>query len=267
MAAARISWRREGRLAGRFPRGADMIGESGTPVAPFGRFTTSDRQNEHMSGDGEDQDRSARPAHRPSRRSEIVQAATTVFSRLTYAEATVEDVAAECSVAPTAVYYHFGGKEELFDQAFQTCLDGFSSFFDHIRTNAPVLDESVLREVIYAGWAWWRTHPVEARFLTLHEGGATPQSRRAYEAWQERHTQRAFDYLPEDDRPPRSSRKAREQYASKLMAYNFMSHLLRNAQTAWLDGQLSRLPVARVQVALADILVPIMMGSELPDSA
>ena len=36
-----------------------------------------------------------RPAHRPSRRSEIVRAATNVFSRLTYAEATVEDIASE----------------------------------------------------------------------------------------------------------------------------------------------------------------------------
>ena len=52
-----------------------------------------------------------RPAHRPSRRSEIIKAATIVFSRLTYAEATVEDIAAECGVAPTAVYYHFGGKD------------------------------------------------------------------------------------------------------------------------------------------------------------
>jgi hypothetical protein len=101
----------------------------------------------------------------------------------------------------------------------------------------------------------------------LHVGGATPQSRQAYEVWQERHTQRAFDYLQDADRAPRSSRKAREEYAGKLMAFNFMSHLLRNAQTAWLDGQLSRLPVARVQVALADVLVPIMMEAELPDSA
>ncbi len=205
-----------------------------------------------------------RPAHRPSRRAEIVRGATTAFSRLTYAEATVEEVAAECGVAPTAVYYHFGGKEELFDQAFATCLEGFSASIDHIRGNAAELNEQVLREVIYAGWAWWRTHPVEARFLTLHLGGATPQSRRSYEAWQERHAQRAFDYLTESERPPRSSRKAREQYASKLMAFNFLNQLLTTAQTTWIDGPLSRLPVARLEVALADILVPVMMGTEQP---
>ena len=210
---------------------------------------------------------SGRPAHRPSRRSEIVRAATNVFSRLTYAEATVEDIASECGVAPTAVYYHFGGKEELFDQAFESCLAGFSAMVDSVRASADRLDEAVLREVIYAGWAWWRTHPVEARFLTLHLNGATPQSRRLYEAWQERHAQRAFDYLAEDDRPPRSSRKAREQYAVRLLGFHFLGALLPISQTAWLEGSLSRLPVAKVEAALADILVPIMREAGQPEGA
>lgn len=201
-----------------------------------------------------------RPAHRPSRRSEIVRAATNVFSRLTYAEATVEDIAEACGVAPTAVYYHFGGKEELFDQAFSSCLGGFTAMVDSVRTKADGLDESVLREVIYAGWAWWRTHPVEARFLTLHLNGATPHSRRMYEDWQDHHARRAFDYLPEDERPPRSSRKAREQYAMRLLAFHFTGALLPVSQSAWLDGALTRLPVNKVEEALADILVPIMMG-------
>ena len=208
-----------------------------------------------------------RPAHRPSRRSEIIKAATIVFSRLTYAEATVEDIAAECGVAPTAVYYHFGGKEELFDQAFEACLHGFSAVVDSVRAGAETLDEKALREVISSGWAWWRTHPVEARFLTLHLNGATPQSRRAYDAWQERHAQRAFDYLSEEDRPLRSSRKAREQYAVRLLAFHFLSALLPISQTAWLDGSLSRLPVAKVEAALADVLVPIMMGELQLDPA
>lgn len=185
-------------------------------------------------------------------------AATHVFSRLTYAEATVEDIAQECGVAPTAVYYHFGGKEELFDQAFESCLQGFSAMVDSVRATAGTLDEDVLREVIYAGWAWWRTHPVEARFLTLHLNGATPASRRMYQDWQERHAQRAFDYLPENERPPKSSRKAREQYAVRLLGFHFLSALLPVSQTAWLEGSLSRLPVAKVEAVLADILVPIM---------
>ena len=43
----------------------------------------------------------------------ILTTSPSLFSRLTYAEATVEDIASECGVAPTAVYYHFGSKEAL----------------------------------------------------------------------------------------------------------------------------------------------------------
>ena len=138
---------------------------------------------------------------------------------------------------------------------------------DSVRASVDELSEDALREVIYAGWAWWRTHPVEARFLALHLNGATPNSRRLYESWQERHAQRTFDYLPEDKRPLRSSRKAREQYAVHLLGFRFLSALLVIAQTAWLEGSLSRLPVAKVEAALADMLVPIMMGETQPDPA
>ena len=64
-----------------------------------------------------------RPAHRPSRRKQIIDAATTVFSRDGYVEARVEDIARAAGVAPTAIYYHFGGKEELFQAVLTRRLD------------------------------------------------------------------------------------------------------------------------------------------------
>ena len=57
-----------------------------------------------------------------------------------------QDIARAAGVAPTAIYYHFGGKEELFDQAFESCLAGFSAMVDSVRATADHLDESVLRE-------------------------------------------------------------------------------------------------------------------------
>jgi hypothetical protein len=88
-----------------------------------------------------------------------------------------------------------------------------------------------------------------------------------YQEWQDRHGRRAFVYLPEVVRPPRSSRKAREQHAVRLLAFHFTGALLPVSQTAWLDGALTRLPVNKVEQALADILVPIMMGVEPADLA
>ena len=62
----------------------------------------------------------ARSEHRRrSRRNDIVTAAIQVFARQGYADASIQEVAAEAGVAPTAVYYHFSGKEDLFDVALR----------------------------------------------------------------------------------------------------------------------------------------------------
>lgn len=217
-------------------------------------------RDDDAAGVAGDPELGARPAHRPSRRAEIVHAATTVFSRMTYPEATVEDIAEECGVAPTAIYYHFGGKEELFDQVFASCLAGFSAVVDSVRGNVDDLTEDTLREVINAGWSWWRTHPVEARFLTLHLNGATPASRRSYLAWQELHARRAFDYLPDRHATPGDPTSAKEGYAERLIGLQLVSAVLPITQSAWLDGSLGRLPVGRVEEALAEMLVPIITG-------
>jgi AcrR family transcriptional regulator len=57
------------------------------------------------------------PAHRPSRRNTIVDAAVRQFARKGFVEASMADVAEEAGVAVTAVYYHFAGKEELYSAA------------------------------------------------------------------------------------------------------------------------------------------------------
>jgi hypothetical protein len=53
----------------------------------------------------------------------------------------------------------------------------------------------------------------------------------------------------------------------RLLAFHFTGALLPVSQSAWLDGALTRLPVNKVEEALADILVPIMMGVGPADHA
>ena len=62
-------------------------------------------------------------AHRPSRRNVIVAAAVTVFARQGFSDTSIQEVATEAGVAPTAVYYHFSGKEELFEAALAHVID------------------------------------------------------------------------------------------------------------------------------------------------
>ncbi|MFI6215305.1 TetR/AcrR family transcriptional regulator [Nocardia brasiliensis] len=57
---------------------------------------------------------------RIDKRQAIMAAAFTVFARVGYAQARVDDIAAEAKVAKATVYHHFGDKETLFRQAVQS---------------------------------------------------------------------------------------------------------------------------------------------------
>ena len=167
-----------------------------------------------------------RPAHRPSRREEIIDTAITVFGREGYAAASVEDIAQESGVAATAVYYHFGGKEELFNQALRTALDRMSESAYAARSSGVAGNpaSATLRRVIRAGWARTISHPDEAWFLLHHTFRPTPEARKLQQDWEERHVQRSFDYLPQPAVPPRTPREARARHAARLLASRVMTY-------------------------------------------
>jgi AcrR family transcriptional regulator len=208
----------------------------------------------------------SRPAHRPSRREEIIDAAIKVFARTGYAEASVDDIARECGVAATAIYYHFGGKDELFNQALMTSLDRFSSSVNQARaTGSGKMDRKVLRHVIAAGQERTLAHPDEALFLLHHTYRPTAEARRLQQAWEELHAQQFFDYLPQPQTVPRSPRKAREQHASRLLASRVVVGTTIISQAARLnDGPLSHVPLADLKEAVGDICVRIVTGVEKP---
>ncbi|MEZ5217145.1 MAG: TetR family transcriptional regulator [Ilumatobacteraceae bacterium] len=64
-----------------------------------------------------------RPAHRPSRRQSIIDAAIRVFAERGFVDTALTDVAEAADVAVTAVYYHFSGKDELFGAAMRHVLE------------------------------------------------------------------------------------------------------------------------------------------------
>ena len=66
-------------------------------------------------------------SHRPSRRGSIVDAAIKVFSSQGFSDANIHDIAQEAGVAPTAVYYHFHGKPDLFEAALRRVLGSITS--------------------------------------------------------------------------------------------------------------------------------------------
>ncbi len=180
-----------------------------------------------------------RPAHRPSRRRQIIDAATEVFAREGYVEASVEDIAKAAGVAPTAIYYHFGGKEELFIQALRAGMDAFSEAILQARPETEPGSIQSLRGVLRAGWNFWQTNPNVARLVARYSEGSTVQALQLRREWEERHLERAYDYVAAT-RSTRSTRKAREQHAAHAMAMRVMLDVILVAQAAALDGAFVR---------------------------
>jgi AcrR family transcriptional regulator len=200
-----------------------------------------------------------RAAHRPSRRREIIHAATVVFAREGYAEANVEDIAQAAGVAPTAIYYHFGGKEELFAQALRAALNGFSDRIFQVRPDTASGSVESLRTVVRAGWDFWYVHPDAARLVGRYSEGSTAHALQLRREWELRHLERAYDYVP-DARASRSTRRAREQHAAHTLAIGVLLDTILVSQAAVLDGVFGRLPRTALVSAVEEMCVEIILS-------
>jgi AcrR family transcriptional regulator len=201
-----------------------------------------------------------KPAHRPSRRNELVSAAITVFARKGYAESSVEDVAEEAGVVPTAIYYHFGSKEELLRHALQFAMDSFSDHVSSVRVEGEPAGPDVLRAVIRAGWRWWESHPAESLLIGRYSEATTGQALELRTAWVERHRDRAYDYLPAG--PSRTRRAARVQSAVNTLRVRALLDTILACEAAALpDGVLGGYSSDELVDELAEVCVRLLAGS------
>ena len=137
-----------------------------------------------------DDDRAPLPAHRPSRRNDIIDAAIRQFARNGFVDASISDVASEADVVVTAVYYHFSGKEELFSAAVHRVFESIGEVVAAARGGDEPADPESLDAVIDAVWNWIDTHPEEATLLYLQLPGATRQITTLRQEFEEVHVQR-----------------------------------------------------------------------------
>ncbi|MPQ96531.1 TetR family transcriptional regulator [Modestobacter sp. I12A-02628] len=202
------------------------------------------------------------PAHRPSRRQEIVDAAIEVFSRNGFAETSIQDVADEAGVVPTAVYYHFSGKEELFDVVLQSVIAELDEVVERAR---PQGDQArALPRVVDAVWQWIEARPDHARVLYSHLPGATEQARQLRVQFEEQHIERAYVYaraVPTDQRRHGSDAA---QHAATRLAVRTLIHTLMAIHPMRLDGgPLSRRSPRALHAALDEVSMRIV-GQDLP---
>jgi AcrR family transcriptional regulator len=188
---------------------------------------------------------------------QIIEAATRVFAQEGYIEANVEDIAKAAGVAPTAIYYHFGSKEELFTQALRAAMDAFSERVYEVRPHDVEASIEDLRNVIRAGWDFWQSHPNAARLVARYSEGSTVRALRLRREWEERHLARAYDYVP-NARTSRTSRKARDQHAAHALAIRLMLDVILVSQAASLDNTLGRTPRGALVSAVEDMCAELL---------
>ena len=178
----------------------------------------------------------ASPAHRPSRRNEIIDAAIRLFARKGFVDAAISDVAEEADVVVTAVYYHFSGKEELFSAAVHRVFDSISAEVARARPDDAIGDVAGLDAAIDAVWEWIDTHPDDATLLYLQLPGATRQITTLRQEFEEQHVQRAFGYFDGHSkaRTPASRRGIQTLTARTLVDLLISVHTMR-----LVDGPLS----------------------------
>ena len=139
------------------------------------------------------------PAHRPSRRDEIVDAAIVVFGQRGFVDTSISDIAEAADVAVTAVYYHFAGKEDLYGAAIGRVLAAVDEVVDNVRAEDAPADSDTLYRVIDAVWDWVDENPDPAKLVHLHTPAATRQAAQLRREFDELHVRRAFAYLGDAD--------------------------------------------------------------------
>ena len=197
-------------------------------------------------------------AHRPSRRNVIVAAAITVFARQGFSDTSIQEVATEAGVAPTAVYYHFSGKDELFEAALRSVLDSINEVVADARADDQPGDPELLAHVISAVWTWLEDHPDAARLVNHHLPGATSKTRELQDQYEAIHITRAFDYIA----PPgglRSKRSAAARHASEtLAARTFIALTLLIHPMRAHNGPLTRFSGRSLKAGLIDTSARIL---------
>ncbi len=204
-----------------------------------------------------DSDDGSAARHRPSRRDLIIDAAIRVFAHKGFSETRMQDIADEAGIVAKAIYYHFAGKERVFEAALSRVMAANYAIIAAARPDGAQADAEVFRKVINASWAWVNANPDMARLLFLHmPSGATPEARALTREYQDRHVRRAYDYF---DSGPISfkGRRGAAEYAVRTLAVRTVIGLAMAVHPLQMEGVLPAASESRMRAATADVCVNI----------
>lgn len=193
-------------------------------------------------------------AHRPSRRHLIIDAAIRVFARKGFTEGSIQEIADEAGMVATAVYYHFAGKEDLFEAALAHVIDANSQVIRKARPDDAPASPEIFKDVVAASWDWAEKNPDMARLLFLHAtGGATAGSRILMRTYQDRAVRRAYDYFTTELDTSRR-RGGAAHHAARTLGVRTIVGLALSVHPLHLEGgPLSNVPASRIRAATGDV--------------
>jgi AcrR family transcriptional regulator len=112
-----------------------------------------------------------RPANRPSRRADIVSAATELFTLQAPEMVTVADIADRAGMTSAAFYYHFTSKEELLEELVAEFAQEWVEAVTAIADSISSADE--LSRLVDESLSWIDEHEQQATVFFLTAVGAT----------------------------------------------------------------------------------------------
>jgi AcrR family transcriptional regulator len=112
-----------------------------------------------------------RPAHRPSRRDDVLAAGTAEFVERGFAPVSVTDIAKRAGMTPAAVYYHFPTKEDVLLALVGRTGDAISELCASGGDTATA--EDTVTGLVDRFVAWLEAHPADARLYYQSSQGAT----------------------------------------------------------------------------------------------
>ncbi|AWH93069.1 TetR/AcrR family transcriptional regulator [Dietzia lutea] len=140
---------------------------------------------------------SKKPAHRPSRRPQILRAALEEFG-VTGVQggdlAAMSVIADRAGVTAAAMYYHFASKSDLLVSLLECAEPDIDALLDEV---APTQEATAWAgSMIEAFTRWVRRDPLMARFYFITAPSvAAPEVRDAYDASQQAFTRRLVEVL------------------------------------------------------------------------
>jgi AcrR family transcriptional regulator len=77
-----------------------------------------------------------KPANRPSRRQDLIEAAMELFSLQPWDFVTVADIVERAGMTPAAFYYHFSSREQLLEEVVEAFANEWATIIDRLLTEA-----------------------------------------------------------------------------------------------------------------------------------